>query len=101
VAGFPKYFKLFACGNARKRTAVIVNNNNIDAVAIQRVSDEDAILIEISYKGLSLFGASLYLAIDQDIERDIGKVEEIVELTKGKSLILSMDSNSRSKLWHK
>ena len=34
------------------------------------------------------------------IERDIGKVGEIIELTRGKGLILSIDSNSRSKLWH-
>jgi len=32
--------------------------------------------------------------------RDIGKVEAIRKLTRGKGLILSMDSNSRSKLWH-
>jgi hypothetical protein len=58
VADFRKYFKIFSCGNGRKRTAVIVNNNNIDAVAIQQVSDEDAILIEIRYKGLSFYGAT-------------------------------------------
>jgi len=43
VAGFPKSFKIFAYGNDRNRSAVIVNNNNkIDAVAIKQVSDEDA-----------------------------------------------------------
>jgi hypothetical protein len=78
----------------------MIVNNTIDAVAIKQVSDEDAILIEIRYKGLSFYGASLYFAIDQETETDIGKVEEITELTKGKGLILSIDSNSRSKLWH-
>jgi hypothetical protein len=33
VAGFPKSFKIFAHGNGRKRSAIIVNNN-IDAIAI-------------------------------------------------------------------
>jgi hypothetical protein len=32
--------------------------------------------------------------------KDIGKVKEIEELTRGKGLILPIDSNSRSKLWH-
>jgi hypothetical protein len=100
VAGFPKSFKIFAYGNGRKRSAVIVNNNNIDAVAIKQASDEDATLIEISYKGLNFYGASLYFANERDIERDIRKVEEIKELTRGKGLILSIDSNSRSQLWH-
>jgi len=100
VAGFPKSFKIFAHGNGKKRSAVIVNSNSVDAVAIQQVSDEETTLIEIRYKGLTFSGASLYFAIDRDIERDIRKVEEIKELTRGKDLILSIDNNSRSKLWH-
>jgi hypothetical protein len=99
VAGFPKSFKIFAYGNGKKRAAVIVNNS-IDAVAIKQVSDEDATLIEISYKRLNFYGASLYFGIDRDIETDIGKVGETIELTRGKGLILSIDCNSRSKLWH-
>ena len=97
VAGFPKSFRIFACGNGRKRAAVIVNNNKIDAVAVKQVSDEDASLIEFSYKGLNFYGANLYFAIDWDMGRDIGKVEAIRKLTRKKGLILSMDSNSRSK----
>ena len=62
--------------------------------------DEDVTLIEIRYKGLNFYRASLYFAIDRDIESDNGKVEEIKELTRGKGLTLSIDSNSRSKLWH-
>ena len=100
MAGFPKYFKIFAHGNRRKRSAVIVNNNSVDAAAIQQVSDEDTTLIEIRYKGLNFYGASIYFAIDRDIEQDIIKVEEIKELARGKGLILSIDSKSRSKLWH-
>jgi len=42
----PKSFKIFAHGNDRKRSAIIVNNNNIDEIAIKQVSHEDAILIE-------------------------------------------------------
>ena len=100
VAEFPKSFKIFAYGNGRKRSAIILNKNNIDAVAIKQASDEDATLIEICYKGLNFYGTSLYFAIDRDIERDTGKVKEIKELTRAKALILSIDSNSRSKLWH-
>jgi len=41
VAGFPKSFRIFAHGNGRKRSAIIVNNNKIDAIAIRQVSDEE------------------------------------------------------------
>ena len=100
MAGFPEPFRIFAYGNGRNRAAVIVNNNKIDAIAVKQVSDEDASLIEFSCKGLKFYGASLYFAIDLDMGRDIGKVEEIRKLTRGKVLIISIDSNSRSKLWH-
>jgi hypothetical protein len=81
VAGFPKSFRIFTYGNGRKRSAVIVNNTNIDTDAIKQASNEDATLIEFRYKGLNFYGASLYFDIDRDIETDIGKVEEIKELT--------------------
>jgi len=90
VAGFPKPFKIFAHGNGRKRSAIIVSNN----------IDEDAILIEISYEGLTFYGASLYFPIDRDIERDLETAEKITQLAKGKGLILSIYSNSRSTLWY-
>lgn len=64
VAGFPKSFEIFAYGSGGKRYAIIINNYNIDAVAIKQISDEDAALIEISYKGLNFYAASLYFAID-------------------------------------
>jgi hypothetical protein len=94
VAGFPKSFKIFVHGNGRKRSAVIINNNNTDAIAIKQVSHEDAILIEISYEGLTFYRASLYFPTDRDIERDSETVGKIIQPAKGKWIILSTDSNS-------
>jgi hypothetical protein len=70
VAGFPKGFRIFTCGRDRKRSAIIINNNDGDVVAITQDSHEDAILTEIRYAGLKFYGASIYLPIDRDIERD-------------------------------
>ena len=36
VAGFPKSFRIFAHGGGRKGSAIIVNNNNIDAITIRQ-----------------------------------------------------------------
>ena len=47
VAGFPKGFRIFAYGSGRKRTAIVVNNNDVDIIAVIRVSHEDVILTEI------------------------------------------------------
>jgi hypothetical protein len=99
VAGFPKGFKIFTCGRDRIRSAIIINNNEIDAIAITQASHEDAILIKFRYKGLTFYGASLYLPIDREIERDLGTIEEIIRLTKGEGLLLALDSNARSTIW--
>jgi hypothetical protein len=99
VAGFPKGFKIFAHGRGRKRASIIINNKEVDIITIAQGSHKDAILTEIRYKGLGLYGASLYFPINIDIGRDLDSIENILHLTKGKGLILALDSNARSKLW--
>ena len=84
----------------RTHTYTRAHTHRIDAVAVKQVSDEDTTLTEFSYKGINFYGASLYFAIDRDVGRDTGKVEEIRKFTRGKGLILSINSNSRSRLWH-
>jgi len=76
VAGFPKDFKIFTCGRDRIRSATIINNNDLDVIAITQVSHEDVILTEFRYEGLQFSGASLYLPIDRDIERDLETIEK-------------------------
>ena len=97
VVGFPKSFRIFAHGSNRKRSAIIVYNNEDDVIAITQVSNEDVILTEFRYEGLTFYGTSLYLPIDLDIERDLETIEDILKLTKGEGLILAIDSNARSK----
>jgi len=53
VAGFPKDFKIFTCGQDRIRSAIIVNNNDLDAIAITQASHEDDILTEFRYEVLN------------------------------------------------
>jgi len=81
VAGFSKGFKIFAHGGGRKRAAIIINNKEVDVITIAQGSHEDAILTEIRYKGLSLYGASLYLPIDRDIVRDLDTIDNILHFT--------------------
>jgi len=71
----------------------------VDVTAITQASQEDAILTQIRYKGVKLYGTSLNLPIDRDIERDFETIEDILQLTRGEGLILAIDSNARSRLW--
>jgi hypothetical protein len=67
----------------------------VDVTAITQVSNEDAIVTEIRYKGTKLFATSLYLPRDRDLET----MEKITQLSRGDGLILAIDSNARSRLW--
>jgi hypothetical protein len=100
VAGFPKGLKIHTQGEGRIRAAILINNYEIDAITITQGSNEDAVLTEIRYKGLRVFGASIYMPIDRDINTDINTLENILQYTMGEGLLLAMDSNARSKLWH-
>jgi len=42
----------------------------------------------------------MYFDITKEIERELDKIEEILEFTKGNGLIIAVDSNSRSVAWH-
>jgi len=38
MAGIPKDFKIFTCGRDRIRSAIIVNKNDLDVIAVTLVS---------------------------------------------------------------
>ena len=42
----------------------------------------------------------MYFDITKEIERELEKIDEILEFTKGNGLVIAVDSNSRSTAWH-
>ena len=42
----------------------------------------------------------MYFDITKEIERELDKIEEILEFTKGNGLVIAVDSNSSSVAWH-
>jgi len=42
----------------------------------------------------------MYFDITKEIERELDKIEEMLEFTKGNGLVIAVDSNSRSVAWH-
>jgi len=100
LAGLPKSLRTYASGDGRKRSALLVNNKEIDAVLITHLSNEDCIVAEISYKNRKFNGACLYFDILEDIETNIRKTEKILNYTKGQGLLIAADCNARRKTWY-
>ena len=42
----------------------------------------------------------MYLDITKEIEKELDKIEEILEFTKGNGFVIAVDSNSRSSARH-
>jgi hypothetical protein len=50
LAGIPKSLRTYVIGDGRKRSALFVNNKEIDVVLITQFSDEDCFVAEINYR---------------------------------------------------
>jgi len=82
------------------RAAILITNNKIDAILIKQLSNSDCVLIELKYNNTKFYAASMYFDITEKIERELDKMEEILDFTKGNGLLIAVDRNSRSTTWH-
>jgi hypothetical protein len=100
LAGIPKSLRTYMSGNGRKRSALLVNNKEIDVVLTTQFSDEDCIVAEISYRNTKFYRISSYFDITEDIEINIRKTDKILNYSKGQGLLITADSNAISKTWY-
>lgn len=100
IAGMPRRLKIFTAGQGRHRAAIAVNNNHLGTILIKQLSDEDTVVLEITFSDLKMIIASLYFDITRHIEIDLRKIEKITQHAKGAGVLIAIDSNSRSSSWH-
>ena len=100
VIGTSRKYTIFACGNGRKRPAIVVANKQIDALLTSQLSEEDIVVEEIIQGNLKFVAAHIYVDIANETTTDRYKTENILQFAKGRGLVVAMDSNARSKKWH-
>jgi hypothetical protein len=91
---------VFSTGTGKHRTVIIIRNDNIDAILIAKISDEDTVVLELTYNNLKLYAICMYFDIERQIESNLNKINEILQLTKGEKTLIAADTNARSKTWH-
>jgi hypothetical protein len=99
MAGIPNPHRIYNFLEDNNRAAIVITNKKIDAVLITKQSNPDRVLLEMEYN-IRFYAVSMYLDIKEEIERELDKIDQILELTKGTGLILAIDSNTRSAAWH-
>jgi hypothetical protein len=100
MAGLIKSHRNYISHEDKCRAAIIITNNKIDAILIKQRSNSDSVLVELRYNNTRFFTVGTYFDIMKEIERELNKIEEILEFTKGNGLVIAVNSNSRSMAWH-
>jgi hypothetical protein len=100
IRGITSGYRSYTQRDGKKRAAIIISNNTIEAIQITQFSDEDTVLLEIQKGSKTFYAASVYMDYNDLIENNIKTIEKILDFTKGAKIIIAIDSNSRSKTWH-
>jgi hypothetical protein len=67
---------------------------------ITQLSNPDAVTVEITRGDLKIIIASMYFVRGNPLGPDLAKIGAVLQHAKGLGVIISMDSNARSTLWH-
>jgi hypothetical protein len=98
--GIKKKYRIFMAAEGKQRAAIIIKNTKIDTMLIAKLSDEDTVFLEIIHQNLKFFAARMYFDIEDQIENNFKKMDEILRFASGGRILIAADSNSRSKTWH-
>ena len=100
IVGLPQSCTVFVSGEGRKRAAIVINNKQVDTILINKLPDEDAVVLETKVATARIIIASMYFDINQPIDIHMQKIEATLEHAKGAGIVIAMESNSRSTMWH-
>ena len=100
VAGIPNRYRVFTSSVGKCRTATVVTNNHIDALLVQEATDKDTVAVELILDNLKFYTANMYMDITENIDTGIQKISHALQLVNRSSILITMDSNSRSRTWY-
>lgn len=98
--GLPLKHRLFYSSKGKCRSAILVINRSFDALMIHQLSDGDTTVLEVRSGKSGFIIASFYFDILRDIEVDLRKLKQVVQIAKGRGLVTGIDTNARSRLWY-
>ena len=100
IAGIPRKHKIYATEEGRHRAAIVVTNDQIESLLLRQLSDEDTVVLEVLSDKVKTIITSMYFDINRQIEDDLNKTDAIMQHAKGAGVLVAIDSNSMSKMWH-
>jgi hypothetical protein len=98
--GITRSHRIYLTSEEKSRAAIIIVNDNIDALLIKQLCDRDTTVIEVRHKSTRILAASMYFDITEDMNTKLVKIDEILKFGTGTGILIALDSNSRSQAWH-
>jgi len=71
LAGLSRSHKVYTSGDGRKRTAIVINNDQLNFTLISQLSNEDCVAVEVRLGAVKFYSVSMYFDSRRDIEEDI------------------------------
>jgi len=68
AAGITRTHRTFISTEDKSRAVMKSINDNIDPVLINQLCDRDNVVLELKYKSIRIFAASVYLDINEEID---------------------------------
>ena len=57
-------------------------------------------MVELILGNLKFYMANMYLDITENLDKDLQLINNILQLANTSGILITMDSNSRSRMWH-
>jgi hypothetical protein len=91
---------------SRKATNICSNHppsnpqSNESLILIQVITDKDSVVVEITLGNFKLYTVNMYLDITAVMDKTSGTIKDILRLANIRGILITMDSNSRSRMCH-
>lgn len=100
-AGFPRGMRTFGCsGRGRNLAAIVVNNPDIEVVPMDTLTNEHGTCIWTKGNYGELVVCSMYCKHNVPLTPYFQYMEAVQEAAGDTPLLIGMDANARSPLWH-
>ena len=70
-AEFSRSHKVHTSGDGRKRTAIVINNDQLDVTLLTQLSNENCVAVEVRSEAVKFYNDSKYFDSRRDIEEGI------------------------------
>lgn len=85
---------------SRIKSAIAVFNKNLDILKIEQYSNTHIVCAEVKAEKTGIYFISAYMQHSEPIEPYLQHLDKILRGLQGKQIVLCMDSNANSTLWH-